>query len=261
MKMVIRGLQALYSLYAGLLFIVLMFIVLPFAVVASFFGTIRSVSFVYRLCILWSDAWLLLIGIIPRHIYITPHNKDHACIFVANHTSYMDIPMLVNSIRQPIRILGKVETSSIPLFGFLYRQATVMVDRSSMENRAKSVMRLKAILKKRISIVIFPEGTFNMTASPLKEFYNGAFRIAIETQTAIKPVIFPDTLGRMHYASFFLMTPGISRAVFLEEISVRGLTLQDVHHLKDKVYNMMDVELRKWRKYEEISEFSSGLED
>jgi 1-acyl-sn-glycerol-3-phosphate acyltransferase len=158
----------------------------------------------------------------------------------------MDIPMVVKSIRQPIRILAKSELAKIPVFGFLYRKATVMVDRSSAENRAKSVMRLKAILRREISIVIFPEGTFNMTGDPLKEFYSGAFRIALETNTPIKPVIFPDTVNRLHYDSIFSFTPGICRAIFLEEIPVTGMTLKDADLLRHIVYEKMEDALRAY---------------
>ena len=98
-----------------------------------------------------------------------------------------------------------------------------MVDRSDADHRAKSVEMLKSILKKNISVAIAPEGTFNMTGKPLKEFYDGAFKIAIETQTPIKPVLFLDTYDRLNYHSVFSLTPGRSRSVFLEEISVNGL--------------------------------------
>ncbi len=84
-------------------------------------------------------------------------------------------------------------------------------------NRARSVIKLKAVLKKNISVVIAPEGTFNMTDKPLKEFYDGAFRIAIETQTPIKPILFLDAYDRLNYKSIFSFTPGRSRAVYLEE--------------------------------------------
>ena len=52
--------------------------------------------------------------------------------------------------------------------------------------------------------MVFPEGTFNMTTQPLKEFYDGAFRVAIETQTPVKPVLFLDAYSRMHYESIVL---------------------------------------------------------
>jgi 1-acyl-sn-glycerol-3-phosphate acyltransferase len=155
----------------------------------------------------------------------------------------MDITALLRALPLPIRILGKVEMSKIPIFGFLYRNTVVMVDRTSSENRAKSVKVLKSILKRGISIVIFPEGSFNVTGQPLKDFYSGAFRIAIETQTPIKPIIFPDTQDRLHYESILSLTPGISRAIFMDEIPVAGLTMNDLEALSKKVYNLMDAEL------------------
>jgi 1-acyl-sn-glycerol-3-phosphate acyltransferase len=255
MKQIVKFFQVIYVIYAALLFLVLMLLILPLAIIGSFFGTIRGGTIIYSLCTIWAETWLFLIGIHHKNIYIAPHNKDHACIFVANHISYMDVPVLVKSIRQPMRVLAKSELSRVPVFGFLYKRATVMVDRSDGQNRAKSVMRLKAYLKRKISIFIFPEGTFNITGQPLKEFYNGAFRVAIETQTPIKPVIFPDTIDRWHYNDFFSLTPGVSRAIFMEEIPVKDLTLHDIDILKEKVYRQMDAELRMWRKFDsEIEE-------
>lgn len=250
MKLFVKLIQVIYSLYAFILFAILLVIITPLVIIASFFGKIKGGNFIYLLCRLWADVWLPLVGIFHKDIYTAPHQTNHAFIFVSNHISYMDIPVLMKSLRQPIRVLGKIELSRIPVFGFLYRNAVVMVERSNVENRTQSVKILKAVLRKNISVVIFPEGTFNLTGQPLKEFYNGAFRIAIETQTPIKPIVFPYNLDRLHYDSVFSLTPGVSRAVFMEEISVEGLTLADAKVLKEKVYNAMDAELRKWRKYE-----------
>jgi 1-acyl-sn-glycerol-3-phosphate acyltransferase len=133
--------------------------------------------------------------------------------------------------------------AKIPIFGFIYKNAIVTVDRSSAENRIKSVLILKSILKKGISILVFPEGTFNTTHLPLKEFYDGAFRIAIETGTSIKPVLLLDAYERMHYKSIFCLNPGKSRSLFLPAVSVEGLTVKDVAALKEKVFEMMKKEL------------------
>lgn len=250
MKIVIKSLRFIYVWYAVLLFVALMLVIMPVAVVAFFMGRIRGGNLIYWLCSLWADVWFLLIGIRHTNLYIGTKYSDHASIYVANHTSYMDIPVLVKAIRRPMRILAKVELSKIPVFGFLYRQATVMVDRSSLENRSKSVIILKGLLKKGVSVFIFPEGTFNTTGQPLKDFYNGAFRIAIETQTPVKPVVFLDSVDRLHHESLFLMSPGISRAVFLEEVPVTGLSAGDINRLKDRVHALMEAELRKWKTYE-----------
>jgi 1-acyl-sn-glycerol-3-phosphate acyltransferase len=132
----------------------------------------------------------------------------------------------------------------IPIFGTIYKNTVVTVDRSSPENRSRSVQLLKSLLMKGISVLVFPEGTFNETGQPLKDFYDGAFRIAIETGTPIMPVLLLDMYDRMHTSSVFSLNPGRSRAIFLPEISVEGLTPSDVPALKKQVYQVMEKELR-----------------
>jgi 1-acyl-sn-glycerol-3-phosphate acyltransferase len=105
------------------------------------------------------------------------------------------------------------------------------------------VRTIKSVLRKNISIVIFPEGTFNETGKPLKYFYDGAFRIAIEMQTPIKPILFLDAYDRLKSHSFFSLNPGPSRAVFLKEFPVEGLTLRDMSTLKKEVFDYMEQKL------------------
>ncbi|MBI2730113.1 MAG: 1-acyl-sn-glycerol-3-phosphate acyltransferase [Sphingobacteriales bacterium] len=241
-----KPLQWLYVIYAFLLFFIMMLIVFPFAVITSFFGRINGGNLIYKICSYWADAWLFLIGIYHKTIFESPVNKQSHYIFVSNHISYMDIPQMLKAIRQPMRILGKIEMGKIPVFGFIYSMAVVSVDRSSTEARAKSVKVLKSVLNKQVSIFLCPEGTFNMTDKPLKEFYDGAFRIAIETQTPIKPLLFLDTYDRLHYRSVFTLNPGKLRTVYLQEISSNGYTIKDVNALKQKVFEVMEAKLKEY---------------
>ena len=247
MHWVLKPFQWLYSLYAHILFIALMLSIFPFAILASFFGRIKGGNMIRRLCSFWADAWFPLIFIFHKKIYEAPHDKSRQYIFVSNHISYLDSAVLVKAYRQHIRPLGKVEMANVPVFGFIYRKAIVTVDRSNAHNRAESIRILKSIISKKISVVVFPEGTFNMTHQPLKDFYDGAFRLAIETQTPVKPVLLLDTFSRMHYNSLFSMTPGKSRIVYLEEIPVEGLSNGDVQMLKQKVYALMERRLVEYR--------------
>jgi 1-acyl-sn-glycerol-3-phosphate acyltransferase len=192
---------------------------------------------------LWGDLWYFLIGIRHKNIYESPLEKDKQYIFVANHISYLDAPMIVKSLRRPIRALGKSEMSKVPVFGFIYRRAVVMVDRRDAERRAQSVRILKSVLRRGISVFIFPEGTFNLTKKPLKSFFDGAFRIAIETQTPIKPLLFLDAYNRMNHKSIFSLNPGKSRTIFLETIDVDRYTMADVERLKQDVYALMERKL------------------
>lgn len=240
--------QWIYSLYAILTFIAILLIIFPLVIISSFFGRIKGGNFLYALCRAWGNVWLPLIGIFHRNIFEAPIEKNKQYVFVVNHVSYMDIPVIFQAIRHKhFRILGKMETSKIPIFGFLYKNAVVMVDRTNAEKRAKSIRQLKAIIRKDISVYIYPEGTFNETTEPLKTFYDGAFRIAIETQVPIKPIVFLDSMQRLHYKSPFSFTPGQSRAVILPEISVAGLTLKDIAPLKQSTYKLMEDCLLRYR--------------
>jgi len=223
-----------------------MILIFPFVFIASFFGHIRGGNMIWRLCMLWGDLWFPLIFIFTKRIYEAAHDKSQPYIFVSNHISFIDAAYLVKVFRQPVRPLAKVEMTKIPVFGFIYKNAVVTVDRGNALDRSHSIRILKSIIKKGISVLVFPEGTFNMTNKPLKEFYDGAFRVAIETQTPIKPVIFLDTYSRMSYKTIFSLTPGKCRAVYLEEISVEGLTVKETQMLKEKIYSIMENKLQEY---------------
>ncbi len=233
-------LRFLFSIYAAILFVVLMLLIFPFVIISSFFGRIKGGNMIYRLCVLWADIWFACTFIFVKKIYEAPHDEDKKYIIVANHISYLDIPMLVKVFRKPLRPLGKIEMTRIPVFGFIYKYAIVTVDRSDAQHRALSLRLLRSILNKGISIFVFPEGTFNETTQPLKDLFNGAFKLAIETQTPVKPVLFLDTYRRMHYRSVFSLNPGKSRAVYLAEIPVEGMSLADLPALKQIVYEKME---------------------
>lgn len=243
MPFFLRPFQWLYSLYALLLFVGIMLLLFPFVIIASLFGRITGGNMIYRLCMIWGDTWFFLVFIFHRNLYEAKPEKDKQYIFVANHISYLDAPVIVKTIRRPIRALGKTEMSRVPVFGFIYKYAVVRVDRGNADNRAKSVRNMMSVLKKGISIFVFPEGTFNMTNKPLKDFYDGAFRVAIETQTPVMPVLFLDTFDRMSYRSLLSLSSGKNRCVFLDEIPVDGLSQKDVPALKQKVYEIMEKKL------------------
>lgn len=248
MKIFLRLVQILYSIYAFVVFLLLMFLLFPFIVVASFFGRVKGGNAIYILCRFWADCCMLLWGIRHKNYFESPHNADHPVIFLFNHISYMDIPVLMCAFRyQHIRVLGKAEMAKVPIFGFIYKNAVVSVVRTDVAHRAKSVQVLKSVLKKNISVVIAPEGTFNMSDKPLKEFYDGAFRIAIETQTPIKPVLFLDAYDRLHHRSMLSLTPGRSRAIYLEEIDVKEYGTRDTATLKQKVFEIMEQGLIKYK--------------
>lgn len=228
-----------------------MLLAFPLVMISLSFGKVKGGNVIYQICRTWGVIWYFLIGIRYQTVLQVAAKTKKQYIFVANHISYMDIPQILMIAKpgQPLRILGKYEMVKVPIFGWIYRAAVILVDRRNAETRSKSVRALKAAIKNGISIFIFPEGTFNESPAPLKSFFDGAFRIAIETGTPIKPVLLIDTLERLHYRSIFSLTPGKNRVVYLEEVPVTGLEMKDIAFLKQKVFDLMEQGLRRYRNY------------
>jgi 1-acyl-sn-glycerol-3-phosphate acyltransferase len=248
MRALLKPLWWIYCLYALMLFIVGMLLVLPLVAVFSLQGPKAGGDKIYSVCRWWDDCWLTGIGIRHINIYEGRPDDGRQYVYVSNHISYLDIPMILQALRRnSFRVLGKAEMAKVPIFGYIYSRAVVMVDRSNAQQRSRSVRELKAVLAMDTSVFIFPEGTFNETRRPLKEFYDGAFRIAIETQTPLQPILFLDTYDRMHYSSLLTLRPGKMRAVFLPAVEVDGLEIGDLQELKQRVFNLMQEALLRYK--------------
>ncbi len=237
-------LQPFFTVYAVTTFLIGLFITFPFYVVLSIGSNVRRRERIYRIIRLWARSWLWVTGM-PLRV-MGPKPAGGRYIIVANHISYLDTVVVFPGLPGYFRALGKKEFAKVPVMGFLYRQIVIMVNRSSPESRAVSMRLMWRVLKYESSILIFPEGTFNETGNKLKDFYTGAFRLAITTQTPILPVLFPDTVHRWHYSAWWKIWPGENRAVYLPPVPVTGLTMADLDELKQRVYDIMHEALQQY---------------
>jgi len=244
--MIRKILQPFYTTYAVIIFVIGLLINFPLFLLISIGNNIAARRTMYTITKFWASSWLWLTGM-PLKIIGSRPPSDRWYVIVANHISYLDTVVVFSGLPVYFRALGKIEFSKVPLFGFLYRQLVIMIDRSSKKSRARSMRIMWRVLKHESSILIFPEGTFNETGYQLKEFYDGAFRLAINTQTPVFPVIFPDTVCRWHYSAWWKLWPGQNRAVYLDPVEVNGLTLEELPALKQKVYDLMEAALIKYR--------------
>lgn len=113
------------------------------------------------------------------------------CIYIVNHQSAYDVPILAELHLPDTVVIGKKELANIPLFGWLYRvTGNILIDRS---NRAHAVGRLReaeeAIRERRVSVWIFPEGTRGKTRGELLPFKKGAFHMAVAAGVPLVPVV------------------------------------------------------------------------
>jgi 1-acyl-sn-glycerol-3-phosphate acyltransferase len=238
-------LQPFYTTYVIITFSVSILLAFPVFIIVSIGNNAASRRGIYNIIRYWCRGWLWIIGMPVTLLGKKPPRGRY--VVVANHISYLDPLLLFHSVPGYFRPLGKKEIAGIPVVGFIYKQIVIMVDRESLHSRARSLRLLWRVLHREGNIIIFPEGTFNETGEVLKSFYDGAFRLAINTQSTILPVVFPDTVHRWHYSAWWKLWPGINRAVYLEPVPVTGLTLSDLPALKEKVYNMMQAGLIKYK--------------
>lgn len=165
-------------------------------------------------------------------------------MFVANHTSIIDIMLMLAVIKYPFVFLGKVELARIPLFGYFYRRTCILVDRGSQKSRLEAFAEAQRRLKQGNSICIFPEGgvpedkTIDMAI-----FKDGAFRLAIDHQIPIVPLAFHDNKKRFSY-TFFSGCPGKLRVTILPVISTKNKTQEEKRIVKEETFNVLLRELR-----------------
>ncbi len=164
--------------------------------------------------------------------------KGKSYIYVSNHTSYLDIPGLCLAIPGEFRPLAKKELLKIPVFGWIAQAASVIVDRSSGASRKKSMDILKSNLDDGISILIFAEGTQNRSTEILQPFRDGAFRIAVDTQQPILPIVIIGA-GKLMPPGKGYIEHGRVKIVVGKEIQTKGFTHKDIKTLQDQTFNAM----------------------
>jgi len=189
---------------------------------------------------LWIWSWIFSKLTFIRYEFIGRENfkKEKAFIYVSNHTSFLDLPGLRLMIPGEFRPMAKKELLKIPVFGWIAQGATVIVDRSSGESRHRSVERMKSTLRDGVSILLFAEGTQNRSKEIMQPFKDGAFRIAVDTQQPILPMVVIGA-GPLMPPGTINLRPGKIKIVVGPEIPVAGMTQDDIPELRKKTFDIM----------------------
>jgi 1-acyl-sn-glycerol-3-phosphate acyltransferase len=166
-------------------------------------------------------------------------------VVVCNHSSFMDVPVTSPGIPGANKTIAKIEMARIPLFGMIYRRGSVLVNRKSEESRLRSYTQMKEVLAMGLHMCIYPEGTRNRTGKPLKEFKDGAFRLAIETGKPVIPAVLFNTARVLPPNRSFYFWPGTIYMKFLPPVSVEGLKPEDTPRLRQQVFDLMWNELEQ----------------
>lgn len=185
---------------------------------------------------IWMIVWLRMVGC-PLKVTGRQHfKKDTAYIVPCNHNSLLDIPISCPFIPGANKTIAKTSFTKVPLFGWFYRKGAVLVDRKNEISRRKSFDEMKKVLSAGMHMSIYPEGTRNRSDEPMKKFHDGAFKLAVATNTAIIPAVIFNTKKALPVNKFFYFIPHTLQMHFLEPVPVDGQTSDQ---LKEKVFQLM----------------------
>ncbi len=191
----------------------------------------------FRLMRFWA-RWILIVpGVFVKvKREIPAEDLPVPCVYVANHSSYLDIVISYIVVPKYMIYMGKMEIEKAPLFRIFFRDMNIYVDRSSRTGSYKAFQTASERLQKGESVFIFPEGTIE-SKGRLKPFKNGAFRLAIENQVPIVPVTFKNNWKLLQNGGFFKShgRPGVSKCVLHQPIPTKGMKEEDLISLRHNV--------------------------
>lgn len=143
--------------------------------------------------------------------------------------------------------MAKQELDKAPLFNIFFKRMNILVDRKSKVGSHKAFLKAAEHIDKNQSVFLFPEGTISKEAPKLRVFKNGAFKLAIDKQIPVVPVVFLTNWKIMQNGGFFKSNgrPGVAKIVINKPIETKGMTEQDLVSLKAKVQQVIEYELAK----------------
>lgn len=244
LKVVTQTGQILYRIWFYILVTIPMILFFPFLVLfaskerwySNFFWIARN---------LWAKPILYGMFCWPRINYEEKMVKGESYMLVANHTSMLDIMLMLAVSKNPFVFVGKKELVEIPLFGFFYKRVCIMVDREDTKSRTGVYRRAQKRLQQGSSICIFPEGGVPEEHIVLDNFKDGAFKMAIAHKIPVVPITFYDNKKRFSF-TFFSGGPGKCRAKVHSFIATKTLNEDKKMQLRNDVRNLILQDLKKF---------------
>jgi len=177
------------AIYVWVIFSTLLFSLLA---IATSLVT-RSGNSVHRVGRMWSRSILAASGIQVAVSGMERIDPARPYIFMSNHQSNFDIPVLLAHLPVQFRWLAKAELFKIPVFGRAMRGAGyISIDRADREAAFKSLGKASEAIRNGVAIMIFPEGTRSLDGT-LKPFKKGGFVLAVDAGVPIVPVTIRGT--------------------------------------------------------------------
>lgn len=240
--------QTLLSIWAWFVLATCLVLWMPLMGV-TWLVTARSDPGRYRVGYLFRKIGVVMAALNPlwtfRRSGTPPADPRRPYVVVSNHESFVDI-LLISHLPWEMKWLSKVEMFRIPVLGWLMRMAgDIPVKRGEGRSAVEALVRCREVLKKNVSVMIFPEGT-RSTTDEMLPFKDGAFRLAIDAKVPILPLALSGT-GPALRKNDWRLGRSVAEVRVLEPVETAGLTTKDVPALREKVRAMIEEARRELR--------------
>ena len=174
------------------------------AIIISFFT--RTGNPVHIIARIWARGILYVSRIRVKVNGLNQIDPTQSYVYMSNHQSNFDIPVLLAHLPVQFRWLAKAELFKIPLFGRAMQGAGyVKIDRFNQESAFQSIKEAAAKMKDGVSVMIFPEGTRSRDGR-IRPFKKGGFIMAVDAGVPIVPIVLQGTWSIMEKSSLQINT-------------------------------------------------------
>lgn len=234
----------------------------PAVILATiFFGTISLIVSFFdgtgalqiRVARAWARTLLRVSGVRVRVTGLENIDPAGSYVFLSNHVSYMDTPVVLANIPVQFRFLAKRGLFQIPFLGqHLSRAGHIPVPREDPRAAVKTMQRAaETIQQKRISLLIFPEGSRSRN-SELQSFKEGGAYIAIRAGVPVVPIVIGGSSEILPYGSGIVRSGSVSLNI-LPPVQTSRLTLKDRTRLTDQLRELILHELAQTRSVDALA--------
>ena len=198
----------------------------------SFF--VRSGNPMHKIARFWGRSILIVSRIKVSVKWPADIDRSKSYIYMSNHQSNFDIPVLLGHLKVQFRWLAKMELFKIPIFGRAMRKAGyISIDRNKRESAFKSLKNAACKIKSGVSVLIFPEGTRSRDGK-IRPFKKGGFIMAIDSGAPIVPIVISGTRSIMTKGSIKI-NPGKVSVVVHQPIQTSAYTRETKEALMERV--------------------------
>ncbi len=198
----------------------------------------------FKMKVIWSKVFQLLL-FCPVAITYRSKFPPPPYVVVSNHSSYLDTVFMYSVVPDYFLFIGKGELLKWPLFNLFFKKQDIPIHRNSPRKAYEAMQQAYAAIDQGSCIALYPEGTIPDDAPRLKQFKNGAFKMAIDKQIPIVPITFLQNY-KILLDPAKLFEPSLPAQVVTivhSAIPTKGMKEEDVLNLRQQVFSMLDESL------------------